>query len=215
MKKLFLITLSVFIFSCGSVIKDVSFETGDYLGTGYDEKPQQKIGLTKPKIKEQSKEDLSNKTEKKSFLSTLAQAVATDTDEEEMSDIYERTTTKSIDEVNLTLQTLLENKNFKIVHVLHVSKGVEEQGVKNFWKNMNILLVCKLSKCSVVLKHNPQLISQFPFKVYTYEKDGKIIVGTFKPSTSIRYMGNLDVEAIKTLKELDLELKEIIDEAVK
>jgi len=31
------------IISCGSVIKDVSFETGDYLGTGYDEKAKETI----------------------------------------------------------------------------------------------------------------------------------------------------------------------------
>lgn len=210
MRKILLITFSAFVLSCGGAIKDVSFETGDYLETGYDEKPQEKIGLSKP-----NKENTTSNTEKKSFLSTLANAVATDTEDEEMSDIYEKTTTKPIEEVELTIQTLLENKNFKIVHIIHVSKGLEEQGEKNFWKNMNIYLVCKLSKCSVILKNNPQLASQFPLKVYIYEKDGKIVVGTYKPSTFIRYMGNLDVEAIKVLKELDLEIKEIIDEVVK
>lgn len=40
-------------------------------------------------------------------------------------------------------------------------------------------------------------------------------MGTFKPSTAIRYMGNLDTESIKALKELDLELKEIIDKIAK
>lgn len=132
-----------------------------------------------------------------------------------MPDIYERTTRKPIEEVELTLQTLIENKNYKKVHTLHISKGIEEQREKSFWKNMNIYLICKLSKCSTILRHNPQLISQFPLKIYTYERDGIITVGTYKPSTSIRYMGNPDIEAIKTLKELDKEIKEIIDEAVK
>jgi len=36
----------------------------------------------------------------------------------------------------------------------------------------------------------------------------------FKPSTAIRYMGNLDLDAIKTLKKLDKELKDVIDEVV-
>ncbi|MGC9188886.1 MAG: DUF302 domain-containing protein, partial [Sulfurihydrogenibium sp.] len=93
--------------------------------------------------------------------------------------------------------------------------GVEEQGVKDFWKHMHIYLVCKLSECSKIMKHNPQLASQFPLRVYTYEKDGKMIVGMFKPSTAIKYMGNLDADGIKALKTLDKELKKVIDSVTK
>lgn len=202
MKKLFLVSISscIFLISCGGTIKDVSFETGDYLGTGYDDKPQKKITITK--------------TEKKSFLEALSSAVVVDPDDEEMSDIYERTTKLSYEELDLALRTELENHNFKIIHVLNITKGVEEQGNKDFWRHMHIYLVCKLSQCSKIMKHNPQLASQFPFKIYTYEKDGKIVVGTFKPSTAIKYMGNLDADATVVLKELDLELKKIIDNVV-
>jgi uncharacterized protein (DUF302 family) len=208
MKKIILIGLVGLIASCGGVIKDVSFETGDYLETGYDNKPQKKISLSKSDKKTETK------TEKKSFLESLVSAVVTDSEDEEMSDIYERTTKMSYEELDLALRTELENHNFKIVHVLNITKGVEEQGNKDFWKHMHIYLVCKLSQCSKIMKHNPQLASQFPFKVYTYEKDRKMVVGTFKPSTAIKYMGNLDADAIKALKELDLELKKIIDSIV-
>ena len=212
MKKLILVMLVGLIASCGGVIKDVSFETGDYLGTGYDDKPQKKVSLSKSEKKTETKTEA--KTEKKSFLESLASAVVTDSEDEEMSDIYERTTKMSYEELDLALRTELENHNFKIVHVLNITKGVEEQGNKDFWKHMHIYLVCKLSQCSIIMKHNPQLASQFPFKVYTYEKDGKMVVGTFKPSTAIKYMGNLDADAIKALKDLDLELKKIIDNVV-
>jgi uncharacterized protein (DUF302 family) len=201
MKKFILALGSVFLFSCGGMIKDVSFETGDYLGTGYDEKPQKKITIQK-----ESKEK--QQTEKKSFLSALSSAVVSDSDDDEdMSDIYERSTNMSYQELDLLLRTELENANFKIVHVLNITNGVEEQGVKDFWKHMHIYLVCKLSECSKILKHNPQLASQFPIRVYTYEKDGRLIVGVFKPSMAIKYMGNLDAEGIKALKTLDREIK--------
>ena len=214
MKKLVLISISscFFLISCGGTIKDVSFETGDYLGTGYDETPHKKISINKSDKKAETKTE--SKIEKKSFLESLATAVVVDSDEEEMSDIYERTTKMSYEELDLVLRTELENHNFKIVHVLNITKGVEEQGNKDFWKDMHIYLVCKLSQCSKIMKHNPQLASQFPFRVYTYEKDGKMVIGTFKPSTAIKYMGNLDADAIKALKELDLELKNIIDNVV-
>lgn len=209
MKKFILACSSIFLFSCGGTIKDVSFETGDYLGTGYDEKPQKKITLQKENKEKQP-------VEKKSFLSALSSAVVSDIeDDEDMSDIYERSTTMSYQELDLLLRTELENANFKIVHVLNITNGVEEQGVKDFWKHMHIYLVCKLSECSKILKHNPQLASQFPIRVYTYEKDGRLIVGVFKPSTAIKYMGNLDADGIKALKTLDREIKKVIDTITK
>lgn len=194
------------LFSCGGTIKDVSFQTGDYLGTGYDEpaeSPQKKV----------SKQE--NTDTKKSFLKSIAIAVSQPTDEDEMSDIYEKSVNLTFEELDLLLRTELENSNFKIIHVAHVSKGAQEQGVKDFWNHMNLYLVCKLSECTKILKNNPQLLSQFPIRVYTYEKDGKIVVGTFRPSTAIKYMGNPDAEAIKTLKQLDREIKQVIDNIAK
>ncbi|WP_297889144.1 DUF302 domain-containing protein [Sulfurihydrogenibium sp.] len=210
MKKLILLANIVLLSSCGGTIKDVSFETGDYLGTGYDDKPQKTISI---------KKENTNKTqtsEKKSFLSALSSAVVSDSDEdEEMSDIYEKSVNISYEELDLLLRTELENNNFKIVHVLNITSGVQEQGVKDFWKHMHIYLVCKLSECSKIMKNNPQLASQFPIRVYTYEKGGKMVVGVFKPSTAIKYMGNLDAEGIKALKTLDKELKKVIDTITK
>ncbi|WP_028950264.1 DUF302 domain-containing protein [Sulfurihydrogenibium subterraneum] len=209
MKKFILACSSILLFSCGGTIKDVSFETGDYLGTGYDEKPQKKITLQKENKEKQP-------VEKKSFLSALSSAVVSGSeDDEDMSEIYERSTTMSYQELDLLLRTELENANFKIVHVLNITKGVEEQGVKDFWKHMHIYLVCKLSECSKILKHNPQLASQFPIRVYTYEKDGRLVIGVFKPSTAIKYMGNLDADGIKALKTLDREIKKVIDTITK
>ncbi|PMP62914.1 MAG: DUF302 domain-containing protein, partial [Sulfurihydrogenibium sp.] len=194
--------------SCGGVVKDVSFETGDYLGTGYDEKP-------KNQITDKKQNATNKKQEGKSFLSALSSAVVTDSEDDEISDIYEKTVNASYEELDLLLRTELENNNFKIVHVLNITAGVEEQGVKDFWKHMHIYLVCKLSECSKIMKHNPQLASQFPLRVYTYEKDGKMRVGMFKPSTAIKYMGNLDADGIKALKTLDKELKKVIDSVTK
>ncbi|MCX7760165.1 MAG: DUF302 domain-containing protein [Hydrogenothermaceae bacterium] len=212
MKKLSLgIIATVLISSCGGTVKDISFQTGDYLGTGYDEPEQQKkIKISRESSKNQPKEN------KPSFLESLSSAVTVvDDEDEEMPDIYERSVNLTFEELDLLLKTELENANFKIVHVSHITKGVQEQGVKDFWKNMTLYMVCKLSECSKVLKHNPQLLSQFPLRVYVYEKDGKMVVGTYKPSTAIKYMGNPDADAIKALKQLDKELKKVIDTVVK
>jgi len=215
LKNVFVTIFSMTIISCGGVIKDISFETGDYLGTGYDEKIKETIIDKEKKLVEnkpvtEQKEEKTNK--KKSLLASIIEAIPEPSDEEEMSDIYEKATKLSYEELDKLLRTELENNNFKIVHVL---KLLEEQENKDLWGNIRIYLVYKTPQYAKIIKYNPQLISHFPFKIYVYEKNGRIIVGTFKPSTAIRYMGNLDTESIKALKELDLELKEIIDKIAK
>lgn len=173
------VSAGVLITPCGEVIKDISFQTGDYLGTGYDE------SITSNQI---------------GFIQ-----------EGHMPDIYERVVKLTPEEVELLLKTELENRNFKIIYVAHVSKGAQEQGLKDFWRNMNLYLVCKISECTKVLKNNPQLIGHFPIRVYSYQKDEMIVVGTYRPSAAIKYMGNPDIEAMKALKQMDREIKEVID----
>jgi uncharacterized protein (DUF302 family) len=132
--------------------------------------------------------------------------------DEDIPDIYERSTNLSIDEADLMIRSELESRNIKIIHVLYISRGIEEQGYKDFWKDMRIYLACNLSSGYVIFKHNPQLVGLFPCRMYTYRnKEGKLVIGMVKPSLAIKYMGNPDLEAIKLMKKLDETFKEIVD----
>ena len=136
-----------------------------------------------------------------------------DEEEEEIPDIYEVTVDMSYKEADLLLRSALEEANFKIIKVSHVTKGMKEQGRTDFWEDMNIYLVCKLSDGYFVLRHNPQLVGFCPYRIYTYKnKDGLLVVGMVKPSIAVRYMGNPDMKAIEILKKHDIQLKNIIDE---
>ncbi len=134
-------------------------------------------------------------------------------EEEDIPDIYEITTsTESFDELDMLLRSELEEANFKIIKVSHVTEGMEEQGRKDFWKDMNIYLICRLSDGYYILKRNPHLVGFCPYRIYTYRnKENELVVGFVKPSIAIRYMGTVDIKAIKILKKHDLELKKILD----
>ncbi len=134
-------------------------------------------------------------------------------EEEDIPDIYEVTVNiKNFDELDMLLRSELEEANFKIIKVSHVTKGMEEQGRKDFWKDMNIYLICRLSDGYFILKRNPHLVGFCPYRVFTYRnKEGLLIVGFVKPSIAIRYMGVVDLKAIKLLKKHDRELKRILD----
>jgi hypothetical protein len=88
----------------GGVIKDVSFETGDYLGTGYDEKAKNK------QVTEQ-KEEKPHK--KKSLLASIIEAIPEPSEEEEMSDVYEKATRWSYEELDKFLRAELEKRILK------------------------------------------------------------------------------------------------------
>ena len=94
----------------------------------------------------------------------------------------------------------------------HVTRGMKEQGRTDFWENMNIYMVCRLSDGYYVLKHNPWLVGMCPIRIFTYRnKEGKLVVGMFRPSMASKWMGNSDLKALKVLKLYDKELKEVID----
>jgi uncharacterized protein (DUF302 family) len=151
------------------------------------------------------KETLINKEEKKAPVKQLEE------DFEELPDIYEVSCDTSFEEIDLQLRSALEEKNYKIIKVSHVSKGMKEQGRTDFWEHMNIYMICRLSDGYFVLKHNPWLVGLCPIRIYTYQnEEGRLVIGMFKPSLAIKWMGNPDLTAIKVLKTYDKELKEVI-----
>ncbi len=190
-KHLFLFVLGIGILtSCGE-LKGISWETGDPWDDEYKAPKQEKVAK--------------EKSGTKSF----------DIEETDIPDIYERSINLSIDEADLLIRSELESRNIKLVHVLYITRGIEEQGYKDFWKDMRIYLACNLSNGYVIFKHNPQLVGMFPCRIYTYRnKEGKLVIGMVKPSIAVKYMGNPDFEAIKLLKKLDKTFKEIIDTIV-
>ena len=130
----------------------------------------------------------------------------------DIPDIYEVSCKINFEEADLQLRSALEEKNYKIIKVSHVTKGMKEQGRKDFWENMNIYMICRLSDGYYVLKHNPWLVGLCPIRIYTYQnEEEKLVIGMFRPSLAIKWMGNPDLEAIKVLKTYDKELKEVID----
>ncbi len=185
------LVLGIFIFSSCGGIKGMSWETGDPWDDEY---------------KSPKKEEL---VEGKSRTNNI------DFEEADIPDIYERSVDLSIEEADLMIRSELESRNIKLVHVLYITRGIEEQGYKDFWKDMRIYLACNLSNGYVIFKHNPQLVGLFPCRIYTYRnKEGKLVIGMVKPSLAVKYMGNPDFEAIKLLKSLDKIFKEIVDTIV-
>jgi len=131
----------------------------------------------------------------------------------EIPDIYERSVSISFEEADLMIRSALEEENFKIIKVAHVSEGMKEQGRTDFWEDMHIYMVCKLSDGYFILRHNPQLVGFCPYRIYTYRnKEGDLVIGMVKPSLAVKYMGNPDSKAVELLRKHDIQLKKIIDE---
>ncbi len=193
MKRLILLLLTVYAFTLNSCITAMEWSTRDEDDDEYI--PPKKVTVEK-------KENLKGYNPKPQ-----------EEEEEEIPDIYEVSADISYEEADLLLRSALEEANFKIIKVSHVTKGMKEQGRRDFWEDMNIYMICKLSDGYFVLRHNPHLVGFCPYRIYTYRnKDGLLVIGMVKPSMAVRYMGNPDMKAIQILKKHDRQLKEIIDQ---
>ncbi len=118
----------------------------------------------------------------------------------------------SLEEADMIIQSEAEGRNLKIIKVLHITKGIEEQGHKDFWKDMRIYLTCSLSMGYKIMKKNPHLAAYFPCRIFTYrDKDGKLVVGMAKTTPLIKKLKIKDKEAIKTLKHVEKTMREIIN----
>ncbi|MBK3332900.1 DUF302 domain-containing protein [Persephonella atlantica] len=195
MKRLILLLLTVYAFTLNSCITAMEWSTRDEDDDEYI--PPKKVTVEK-------KENLKGYNPKPQ-----------EEEEEEIPDIYEVSADISYEEADLLLRSALEEANFKIIKVSHVTKGMKEQGRRDFWEDMNIYMICKLSDGYFVLRHNPHLVGFCPYRIYTYRnKDGLLVIGMVKPSMAVRYMGNPDMKAIQILKKHDRQLKEIIDQII-
>ncbi len=193
LKGLMIVALGSVLISCNA--KYVSWENHDPFE---DEEEKVKIVKVKSKIQKTPKA-----TEE--FQEKVKEII-------ELPDIYEVSCDISLQEADLMLRSALEEKNYKIVKVSHVTKGMKEQGRTDFWEDMNIYLVCRLSDGYYVLKHNPWLVGMCPLRIYTYRnEEGNLVIGMFRPSLSAKWMGNPDFKALEILKTYDRELKEVID----
>lgn len=189
----FILVWIMLSFSCSP--KYVSWENHDPF-----EDEEEKVKIVKVKSKEQK----SHKADR-----VVAEKVK---EIVELPDIYEVSCDISLEDADLMLSSALEEKNYKIIKVSHVTKGMKEQGRTDFWEDMNIYMVCRLSDGYYVLRHNPWLVGMCPIRIYTYRnEDGKLVIGMFRPSLTAKWMGNPDMKALDVLKTYDKELKEVID----
>ena len=130
----------------------------------------------------------------------------------ENEEIYWIKVDMSLEEADMLIQSEAEGKNLKVIKVLHITKGIEEQGRKDFWKDMNIYLTCSLAMGYKIMKKNPHLAAFFPCRIFTYrDKDGKLVVGMSKTTPLIKKLKVKDKEAIETLKSVERTMKEIIN----
>ncbi|NPA52834.1 MAG: DUF302 domain-containing protein [Aquificae bacterium] len=130
----------------------------------------------------------------------------------EDSELYWIKVDMSLEEADMVIQSEAEGKNLKIIKILNITKGVQEQGYKDFWEDMRIYLTCSLSMGYKIMKNNPHLAGYFPCRIFTYkDKDGKLVVGMAKISPLIKKLKIKDKTAITTIKYVEKTMREIIN----
>ncbi len=92
-------------------------------------------------------------------------------------DIYQKTTTKSFQDVVEDTDFVITEHNFRITNRLHIGSAIQERGHQNFPQN-EIFLFCNLSLAEAMLTLEPRYINYCPYKITITDSGGFITVGT-------------------------------------
>lgn len=125
--------------------------------------------------------------------------------------IYERPTTKTVEEAIESIQEELKKRNFGVLWQLNMKDKLAEHDLE-LQGHAIILEVCNPQKAQAVLQKHLQVGYFLPCKIAIFERDGKTTIGTLLPSQLMNQMEGVDLSDIA--KEVEQVLKEAVDAAV-
>jgi uncharacterized protein (DUF302 family) len=98
--------------------------------------------------------------------------------------LIEIPTNKTVSDAAASLQTAVEANHFGVMHVHNLKETMIKKGV-DFDHSCLIYEVCNPQQAKTVLDENMSVSTALPCRISIYEKDGKTILATLKPTTML------------------------------
>ena len=116
----------------------------------------------------------------------------------------------SVDEVVAKIEKAAAQHQFGVLGVHDLKQKMQAKGV-DFGPECRVLEVCNPVKAKSVLEADLSIANALPCRIAVYERDGKVIVSTLKPTELLALFGRPELEPVA--KEVEQSINEIIDEA--
>lgn len=95
--------------------------------------------------------------------------------------LYTLTSNKSVSETATALQAAVEAHHFGVMQVHNLKETMNKKGVE-FVNECLIFEVCQPQQAKKVLDENMSVSTALPCRISVYQKDGKTMLATLKPS---------------------------------
>jgi uncharacterized protein (DUF302 family) len=95
--------------------------------------------------------------------------------------LVEISTDKTVAAAAAALHVAVASNHFGVMHVHHLGETMAKKGVE-FAHACVIFEVCQPQQAKKVLEHNMSVATALPCRIAVYEKNGKTVLATLKPT---------------------------------
>lgn len=124
--------------------------------------------------------------------------------------LIEHTTDKTVSEAAASLMAAVVANKFGVMQVHNLQETMAKKGVE-FAHECLILEVCQPGQAKKVLEENMSVSTALPCRISVYEKSGKTVMATLKPSAMLAMFDTPQLEEVA--REVEATIVKIMKEA--
>lgn len=124
--------------------------------------------------------------------------------------LYEKTTQKSMAEIELALRDAAARHRFGVIHVHDLQKTMKEKGV-DFDRECAVFEVCNAQQAKRALEANPAISTVLPCRISVYQRGEERVIATFLPTAMMEMFDSAGLRPVA--EEVESVVKAMIDES--
>jgi uncharacterized protein (DUF302 family) len=124
--------------------------------------------------------------------------------------LYEKTSQKSMAEIELALRDAAARHRFGVIHVHDLQKTMKEKGV-DFNSECAVFEVCNPQQAKRALEANPAISTVLPCRISVYQRGEERVIATFLPTAMMEMFDSAGLRPVA--EEVESVVKAMIDES--
>ena len=124
--------------------------------------------------------------------------------------LFELSTAKSLSDVSAALHVAAQAHRFGVMHVHNLKETMAKKGVE-FPRECLVFEVCQPQQAKKVLEGDMSVSTALPCRISVYEREGKTILATLKPTALLALFGVPHLEHVA--REVEDVIVQIMKEA--
>lgn len=124
--------------------------------------------------------------------------------------LYEKTSQKTMAEIELALRDAAARHKFGVIHVHDLQKTMKEKGV-DFSHECTVFEVCNPQQAKRALEAEPSISTVLPCRIAVYQRGEERVISTFLPTAMMQLFESAGLDEVA--QEVEVVVKAMIDES--